>query len=732
MSSLLALSREWTTFAYLDVDVGYTYLKRNINTKAEEGILLFCHENPQYKVWIPTRSTAILARHVVIDEKLFPGRELSTQPPLTKQTTANRPVETSDTGQRAYFPSELQRDRSSASTTNGIGTGADEKSHSDSDSDESIEIDLDALTYIPHHREENDDDKDDKDSEDGDNENEQEGGEGDLSDKRVSDGSTETSRRYPSRNHRSPQYYTPGQVNVANAIDEKEPDGIEEALSGGESTEWKAAVISELKSLQKHGTWRIVSRSEDIKAIPTKFVFNRKLNEDGSVSRYKARLVVKGYFQGTVEDTYSPVVDFNAVRTALAVAVQRGMHLHQIDIRTAFLHGEIDSNIHVLPPQGLEKMGIRLCSNHEALKLQKGLYGLKQSPKLWNQKWETVMNDLKFVSISSDPCIYYCRGVWILLYVDDVILMSHCQERVMEIIDQISCRLDVKDLGPLHNFLGITFRRGLSGAVLSQEHYVESILSRFGMSQCKPVKTPACTDNILQADSHAFDPTSFREIVGALLFLSTRTRPDISIAVGMSARNVSKPNLQHMRAAKRVLRYLRGTSNFVLHLSPKPGDLVAYADADWGGDKGDRKSTSGYILQLGNTSVLWKTSKQKLVALSTGEAEFVSASDACRDIIWLRCLLQKLGVDSSKPTVLHEDNQTAIHWGKEGVRNAKHVAIRRNFLLDNVRRNIIELTYCPSEEMIADTLTKPLLRFAFERHRDALGVIEYHRHLLEE
>ena len=339
---------------------------------------------------------------------------------------------------------------------------------------------------------------------------------------------------------------------------------------------------------------------EGAKPFQTRFVLTRKKSPDGSTKRYKARLVVRGYLQGYVDQTYAPVVDFNTIRVALALAIQRGYTIHQMDVKTAFLQGKIDEDIYVLPPR---HSGIML-QPYQAFKLKKSLYGLKQSPKLWFETWKRLMLELCMKELCADQCVFRHGNVWILLYVDDIIIMGAKLKEVVSVKRRLSESLEMKDLGELHEFLGVSFTKDREGSWLSQKHFVEQMLSRFGMKNCKPVCTPAVTNEPgTETPSDDVDQRLYREIVGSLLFLSTRTRPDISAAVGLPSRRCSSPDDHALRAAKRVLRYLKGTTHFSLRIARKNGPLVAYSDSDWAGDPRDRKSTSGILLQLGKSSV---------------------------------------------------------------------------------------------------------------------------------
>ena len=316
--------------------------------------------------------------------------------------------------------------------------------------------------------------------------------------------------------------------------------------------------------------------------------------------------------------------------------------------------------------------------------------------------------------------------MWLLLYVDDVIVMGKELSEICIVKRELSELLEMKDLGELGSFLGVSFTQDEGGAWLSQNYYCEQILQRFGMTSYKPVSTPACIDIETIEVSGPCDASRYYEIVGSLLFLSTRTRPDIAGAVNLISRHNANPTDANMISSKRVLRYLRGTTRFALRLEKSGEELQAFSDADWAGDRKDRKSTSGVLLQVGGTSVVWKSGKQSCNALSSTESEHIALSEACKEIIWMRALLTDLTegevVSRAPPTNVFEDNQITIGWGTSGVRNTKHVAVRKNFVREQVQNGVVKLVYLPTDKMVADVLTKPLLRIKFEFHREGLGV----------
>lgn len=225
----------------------------------------------------------------------------------------------------------------------------------------------------------------------------------------------------------------------------------------------KPYIQSELQSLQEHQMWTVVQREDNSRPIPTRFIFKLKMDEEGNIRRYKARVVVKGYFQGHVDNTYSPVVEFTSIRVAITVAVQKGYHLRQLDVKTAFLHGNMEEQVFTDPPNGLSEIGVQLCKPHDVLKLHKGLYGLKKAPRIWNETWKEVISLLKFSTLDSDPCIFRRNDTWLLIYVDDIITMSSTVEAIDCVIRDLKRHVQIQDLGVLRNFLGVGIVRDSEG-----------------------------------------------------------------------------------------------------------------------------------------------------------------------------------------------------------------------------------------------------------------------------
>ena len=521
-------------------------------------------------------------------------------------------------------------------------------------------------------------------------------------------------------------------------VDEKsnEPASFKDALASPDRAEWQNAMEKELESLQTNDVWDLVELPEGRKAVGSKWVFKLKVDADGSVVRHKARLVAQGFSQKfglDYDETFCPVVRFESVRAAIALGVQNGLKLHQMDVTTAFLNGNLEEEVYMKQPEGFAIKG----QEHLVCKLKRSIYGLKQSPRCWNSALDEKLKKMGFVQSASDPCLYvFSDGEMFIIavYVDDILLGGKSDGQMSDVKKALSKQFKMKDMGALHHFLGVKIVRDpRSGDIwIGQQAYSEAVLQKFGMEHAKAVATPVDTSSRLVRATEkcdSVDQAQYQSAVGSLLYLSTRTRPDITYAVSNVARFCAKPTQQHWIAVKRILRYLKGTPNFGLLYSKKSlGDLcVGYSDADWAGDIDDRKSTSGYVFQIGGTAVSWRSKKQTCVALSTAEAEYMALASAAQEAVWMRQLTADLKCESTGPLVIFEDNQAAISMSKNPQFHgrAKHVDIKYHFIRENVKSGVVQLKYCPTEDMIADILTKGLPQDKFVKLRLLAGVTEH-------
>ena len=272
-------------------------------------------------------------------------------------------------------------------------------------------------------------------------------------------------------------------------------------------------------------------------------------------------------------------------------------------------------------PEGYAKPG----EEHLVCKLSKSIYGLKQSPRCWNTALHAHLEKMNFQQLHSDPCIYKSKtgDFYIGVYVDDIVLAEKSEARIQEVKRMLASQFDIKDLGKLNYFLGISVVQDLGAHTtwMGQPAYIQKLLKKQKMSDCKPVGTPVDPgSHLVKAtdDDEALDQQRYQSLVGSLMYLAVCTRPDLAYAVNTLARFSSKPNRIHWVAAKRVLRYLKGTaSHGIVFTKSDSGECLGYSDADWAGDQEDRRSTSGYLFQMAGGPVSWKSRKQDSVALST-------------------------------------------------------------------------------------------------------------------
>ncbi len=515
-----------------------------------------------------------------------------------------------------------------------------------------------------------------------------------------------------------------------------EPNSVEEALHGKHSVQWKEAMQSEYSSLLKNETWELVPPPERTNVVGSRWVLKVKRGEDGSVDRFKARLVAQGFSQTKgvdYDEVFSPVVRQTSVRTLLALANAQDYEVHQMDVKTAFLNGVLDCDIYMYQPEGF----VDPDRPEYVCKLQRSIYGLKQSARCWNATLDEYLTSVGYRKSDADSCIYlksvregngHISFVILGVYVDDLVPVSNNSTLLKAEKVALCERFDMVDQGEISYLLGMSIKRDRQSRTLtiSQPSYLEKVLKRFGMENSKPVATPIEPGKRFQqmeSEEDAFDVEMYRQAIGCLTYASTSTRPDLAAAVGMLAQYMSKPSKEHWAGVKRILRYIRGTLNYGLKFQAHhEAKLIGFSDADWAGDVDTRRSTFGYVFQLGGVS--WSSRRQTTVAKSSTEAEYVALSSCTQEAVWLRRLLKNLGKDMTLPTVIYEDNQGAIELAKNSKFHSrtKHIDISHHFVRERVMNKEICVTYCPTEDMVADVMTKGLGKVSFQKLRDLLGV----------
>jgi hypothetical protein len=404
---------------------------------------------------------------------------------------------------------------------------------------------------------------------------------------------------------------------------------------------WRQAMNDEFQALLKNKTWHLIPPNPTLNLIDCKWVFRLKQLPNGSIDRYKARLVAKGFNQQygvDYDETFSPVVKPTTIRLLLSLAVSRGWSMRQIDIQNAFLHGILNEDVYMKQPPGF------LDSKHPdyVCKLDKALYGLKQSPRAWFSRLSSKLIQLGFTASKADVSLFIFNQdgiqIYILIYIDDIIILSSSTVATDKLLVQLRDDFAVKDLGQLSYFLGIEVHHTSDGIVLLQRKYIHDLLSRTNMLSSNGVPTPMLPTEKLSLDGgeklSSDDATKYRSVVGALQYLLL-TRPDISFSVNRVCQFMSAPTDVHWGAVKRILRYLHATMDFGLRFSRRGSSLLsAFSDADWAGNPDDRRSTGGYVIFFGGNLVSWSSRKQATVSRSSTKSEYKAVADATAEVIW--------------------------------------------------------------------------------------------------
>ena len=515
---------------------------------------------------------------------------------------------------------------------------------------------------------------------------------------------------------------------------------IQEALTGPYADEWRRAMKEEFNALSEIGTWTLTERPENRKVIGSRWVLRTKYDADGNIERRKARLVAKGYNQQPGMDfteTFAPVARQSSIRTLLAISAELGLKLYQLDVVLAYINGDLEEEIYMEQAEGFEVPG----SEDLVYSLKRSIYGLKQSGRQWFKKLDQKLKILGLEQLSGDKCVYIRKNkestLIVAVYVDDRIVTTDQIEAFEKLKDDLSREFKMKDLGRLHHCLGIEFEQDVNtnAVFMFQRKYIGDVLRKFGMQDSKPVSTPL--DGNIKLSREMGPKTSeemeemsrvtYQSLIGSLMYLAVSTRPDIAYAVSSLSQFNQNPGKAHWISAKRILRYLKGTQHFGLLFTKNGKNLHGYVDADWGAAVDDRRSYTGFVFKLANSAISWESRKQRTVALSSTEAEYMALTEAAKETTYLRCFLKEVGILSSdaKPTNAFCDNQEAQELMRNPVHHArsKHINIRHHYVREVFEKGDLEVEYIPTTEMVADVLTKALFGPSHRRFLKELGIV---------
>jgi transposase InsO family protein len=478
-----------------------------------------------------------------------------------------------------------------------------------------------------------------------------------------------------------------------------DPRTYREILQRSDAPQWEKSMTEEMNSLAKHGVWQLVPRTEipdGRRVIPSKWVFLRKRDETGSPKRFKSRVVAKGFVQRAgidYTDTFAPVTRMESVRAILHIGAAMDWEIHQMDIKTAFLHGELKEEVYMEQPEGRIEKG----KETYVCRLNKTLYGLVQSPRMWNARLnKALVDEIGFTRIAADHCVYVRTtkdGTSIIgIHVDDICATASTATEMKRVKGDIGAIFDLVDLGEVHHLLGMAIRRDRETRTitLSQRAYIETITKRLNLQDAYAKYTPldhtvALTKDLCpssEEEKEEMKKVPYLTAIGSMMYAAMGTRPDISFAVSHLSQFSANPGPAHWTQAQRVITYLYTTRDVELVLGGKEISLSGWVDSDWASDRDDRRSIAGYMYSLGGGPISWSSKKQPTVATSSVEAEYMACAYGIKEALWLRSLLKLMDFEQKTATSILCDNMGAIILTKDPTFHArtKHIDVAHHFI----------------------------------------------------
>ena len=527
----------------------------------------------------------------------------------------------------------------------------------------------------------------------------------------------------------------------AEDIEQEEPRSFTEEKLSKDWDIWNDSMGEEMTSLDENHTWDLTQRPKNQKVIGCKWLYKLKPGIPGvEEPRYKSRLVAKGFAQIEgidYNEVFAPIVKHVSIRILLSAVVNFDMELEQMDVKTAFLHGVLQEKIYMEQPEGFVEKG----QEDKVCLLRKSLYGLKQSPREWNHRFDEFMIREEYVRSQYDLCVY-SKGVtiearvFLLLYVDDMLIASKSRVEINTLKTLLKTEFDMKDLGAARRILGMDiFREKDKGLlVLSQERYLRKVLKAFNMEESREVQTPIGSQFKLKALSKKeaeeqaveMEDIPYASAVGSIMYAMVGSRPDLAYAIGLVSRYMGKPGKEHWAAVKWIMRYLKGAAGYCLTFTRGQDFLVrGFCDSDYAADQDKSRSISGFVFTVGGNTVSWRSCLQKVVALSTTEAEYISLSEASREAVWLKGICEDLGFEQEAAEI-HCDSQSAIYLSKNNMfhERTKHMKVKYNFIREVVADGQVRVLKVHTLKNTADVLTKVLPRDKFREHIKTLKVLE--------
>ncbi|KAF4990463.1 hypothetical protein FGRMN_8456 [Fusarium graminum] len=526
-------------------------------------------------------------------------------------------------------------------------------------------------------------------------------------------------------------------VNVAeqNFALEPEPYFYAEAIRGDEASQWKEAMETEKKSHDENGTFEIVDISEipeGLIPLHSKWAFKRKLDQNGCVARYKARLVAKGYGQREgidYSETFSSVIKGTSYRVLFAIAALRGWKVWLMDVVTAFLNGHLEELIFMKPPPGWN------IPKNKIWRVVKSLYGLKQAPRVWYEKLCSEVKNWGFRKSKYDPCVFVHDNWQIIIgiWVDDCLILAPNESTAEKVRTKFSQTFKMKDEGLCEWYLGMHVVQSSESIILHHQNHIEKTLRRFNLENAKHKSTPLTPGLTLVKKEDKQEDEDFtntvQQKIGSLVYLAGQTRPDISFPANYIARFMSNPSIDHMEACDHILSYLRHTADKGLRYQRGDGstNLVGFVDSDYAGCADTRRSTTGWVFMLAKAPISWSSQRQRTVALSTTDAEYVAAAEAAKEAVWIKGLINDLQLENLKvdSVPLYVDNEGArkLSRNPEFHNRTKYIDIRHHFIREKVESGDIDTRRVDTRYNTADMLTKSLGKGRLEDLLKMMGMI---------
>ena len=498
---------------------------------------------------------------------------------------------------------------------------------------------------------------------------------------------------------------------AAKAVNSKDEPKLRDAMRSPDAAKWKEAISHELKALEEKGTFEIIDRPVNEPVLHNKWVLKLKRTVGGKIDKYKARLVICGN-EEEVDSlaTFSPVADFTVIRLLLCICVQQKQVVVQVDGKSAFLNSPVFRIIYMeLPKQH------PLYSKEKVCLLKKSLYGLKDAPRLWFIFLSKILVNLNFIRLKHAPSVFRRGELSIVIYVDDMLMFSSQMESINTAIAEIKRAVKIEEEFKVTHYLGVDIHIGPDYVELKQSKNIKALIQEITFTSLRHVHSPLDpgTDYSSKGAEAKGSDFPYRALIGSLLYLSTRTRPDLAVGCSILGQHCEHPSEVHIRGVKRMLQYLKCTQEQGYYMRPGTSTaLSAYADASFAGEKGvSRRSRSGYAIFYGNALIAYKSILQRCVATSSTEAEYIALSEVAQAVVWLRNLLEELGIPQ-KATAVWQDNEGSVSWasdddGKEFSKR-RHVDVRYHYVRSLVQEQKLSVRKIAARNMRADFLTKVL------------------------